>query len=210
MLIIGAKGLAKEVLEIFHQKNELENLYFYDNISKDIPDCLYERFPVLKNTKEVLQIFKKDNRFTLGLGNPLFRLDFYKKFKDMGGILVSVISPSAQIGHFGTMIGDGCTIMAGNIITNDVHIGVGCLINPNCTISHDSLIGNFVEISPGVQVTGNCVIGDYCSIGTGAIILPKIKLGNSVVVGAGAVVRNDVPEGQTVIGIPAKVLTKKE
>ena len=26
MLIIGAKGLAKEVLEIFHQKNELDNL----------------------------------------------------------------------------------------------------------------------------------------------------------------------------------------
>ena len=38
MLIIGAKGLAKEVLEIFHQKNELDNLFFYDDISADVPD----------------------------------------------------------------------------------------------------------------------------------------------------------------------------
>ena len=41
MLIIGAKGLAKEVLEIFHQTNELENLYFYDDIFIYIISRLY-------------------------------------------------------------------------------------------------------------------------------------------------------------------------
>jgi hypothetical protein len=35
MLIIGAKGFAKEVLEIFKQKNEIDNLFFYDIFLSD-------------------------------------------------------------------------------------------------------------------------------------------------------------------------------
>ncbi|MFZ2430593.1 MAG: hexapeptide transferase, partial [Lutibacter sp.] len=35
MLVIGAKGFAKEVLEVVHQLNELENLVFYDDVNKD-------------------------------------------------------------------------------------------------------------------------------------------------------------------------------
>ena len=31
MLIIGAKGFAKEVLEILHQNGQTENLCFYDD-----------------------------------------------------------------------------------------------------------------------------------------------------------------------------------
>ena len=53
MLIVGAKGFAKEVLEIFHQKNETEKLHFYDDVSSDIPDFLYNQFKVLKNEEEL-------------------------------------------------------------------------------------------------------------------------------------------------------------
>ena len=52
MLIIGAKGFAKEVLEIFHQKDETENLHFYDDVSLDSPDLLYNQFKVLKNEED--------------------------------------------------------------------------------------------------------------------------------------------------------------
>lgn len=209
MLIIGAKGLAKEVLEIFHQKNELENLFFYDDISTDIPDVLYGQFTVLKNKEDVKALFKKDNRFVLGLGKPELRFKLYQQFKAAGGKMVSVISPAAHIGHYGTTLGDGCIIMPGTVITNDVKIGLGCLINPNCTISHDTLIGDFVEISPAVKITGNCKIGDFCNIGTGAILLPKLKLGKGVTVGAGAVVTKDVQDGETVVGMPAEPIGNK-
>jgi sugar O-acyltransferase (sialic acid O-acetyltransferase NeuD family) len=209
MLIIGAKGLAKEVLEIFHQQNELVHLYFYDDVSTDVPDKLYGQFPVLRNMEQAIDLFKTDNRFTIGIGNPELRQKLYKQFAEAGGQLVSAISPLATIGHYGTTIAEGAIIMAGTVITNDVTIGMGCLINPNCTISHDTVIGNFVEISPGVQITGHCYVGDYCNIGTNASILPAIKLRNHVTVGAGAVVTKDVEEGWTVVGIPAKEINKQ-
>lgn len=208
MLIVGAKGLAKEVLEIFHQRNELENLYFYDDVSMDAPAKLYGQFSVLRNIEQVARLFKTDNRFVLGIGKPALRYELYHKFKDAGGELVSAISPLAQIGHYGTSIATGSIVMAGSIITNDVKIGMACLINPNCTISHDTIIGDFVEISPGAKITGHCIIGDFCIVGTNATLLPKIKLGNKVIVGAGAVVSRNVPDNITVAGVPAKEIYK--
>jgi sugar O-acyltransferase (sialic acid O-acetyltransferase NeuD family) len=208
MLIIGAKGLAKEVLEIFHQRNELENLYFYDDISDDVPEKLYGQFPVLRNMEEVAELFKTDKRFTIGVGKPALRFELYNQFKAGGGELVSAISPTAQIGYYGTSIAAGAIVMAGTVISNDVKLGIACLINPNCTISHDNIIGDFVEVSPGVHITGNCRIGDFCNIGTNAIILPKVELGNNVTIGAGAVVTKNVENWLTVAGIPAKVINK--
>ena len=204
MIIIGAKGLAKELLEILYQKNETDNLYFYDDISTDTPDKLYDQFPILKNLEEVTELFKIDNRFIVGIGNPELRKQMFEKFKIIGGEITSAISPLAYIGHYSTNIGAGTIVMAGSFISNDVRLGIGCLVNPNCTISHDTVIGNFVEISPGVQITGNCVVGNYVSIGTNATILPKIHVGERAIVGAGAVVTIKVPNGITVVGVPAK------
>ncbi|MFZ4771621.1 MAG: acetyltransferase [Ferruginibacter sp.] len=204
MLIIGAKGLAKEVLEIFHQQNELANLFLYDDISTDVPDLLYGQFKVLRNMEQVAELFATDNRFTIGIGNPQLRYQMYIQFEQAGGKLVSAISPLAVISHYGTHIAPGAIIMAGTLISNDVSLGIGCLVNPNCTISHDAQIGNFVEISPGVQITGHCKVGNFCSVGTNATILPNTQLGNNVIVGAGAVVTKNVDDSLTVVGIPAK------
>lgn len=39
MLIVGAKGFAKEVLEILHQLDRLDDdVVFFDNITPDIPN----------------------------------------------------------------------------------------------------------------------------------------------------------------------------
>ncbi len=208
MLIIGAKGFAKEVLEIFHQQNKLSNIYFYDDVTKNVGDKLFQ-FPIFKSEEAVAILFKTDNQFTIGVGNPITRELLYKKFLHLGGKFVSSISPLAVIGNYGNQIEEGCNIMTGTIITNDITIKKGCLINLNCTVGHDTYIGEFTELSPGVSVSGNCTIGAYCTIGTNATILPKVIIGNNVTVGAGAVVVKNIADGETVVGIPAKPISKK-
>jgi sugar O-acyltransferase (sialic acid O-acetyltransferase NeuD family) len=212
MVIVGAKGFAKEVLEIFSQRNELQNLFFFDNVSTDLPSQLYNRFPVLRTIEEVQEAFHKtkDYRFTLGLGNPSFRYKLNKMFAAAGGELTSTISINTDIGTFGTTIAPGCNILSGTIITNDVTLKTGCLINPSCSISHDSTLGEFVQISPGVRITGNCLIDSFSVLGTNSVILPKIKIGKNVVVGAGAIVTKDVSDNVMVAGVPAVVKKKLE
>jgi FlaA1/EpsC-like NDP-sugar epimerase len=70
MLIIGAKGFAKEVLEIFHHKKQLEKLAFYDDVNNNIGNLLYNKFPILKKKEEVQKFFEVNgNEFTIGIGN---------------------------------------------------------------------------------------------------------------------------------------------
>ena len=210
MVIIGAKGLAKEVLEIFARRKELDNLFFFDNVSHDLSDKLYDRFAIIRSLDDLRKIFERTNdfSFTLGLGNPLLRYTMQKSVSEIGGQLTSAISPKADIGSFGNNIGKGCTILSGAVITNGVTIGEGCLINPNCTLSHDVKVGEYVDISPGAKLTGHCSVGSFSQLGTNAVILPKIKIGENVIVGAGAVVTKDFPDNTMVAGVPAMIKKK--
>lgn len=209
MLIIGAKGFAKEVLEVCYQLQQVDDLAFFDDVNADAPDFLYDQFPILKSIEAVALYFKTvDVAFTIGIGNPILRKKLVRQFEAIGGVYTSTISPLAHVGHFGNTIGIGCNIMTGTVITNDVSIGSGVLINLNCTVGHDSFIGDFVEMSPGVNVSGNCTIGAYSNIGTNATILPKITIGENVIVGAGSVVTKNVPANCLVVGVPA--IIKKE
>ena len=207
MIIAGAKGLAGELLEIFFQRNELTNLYFFDNVSRDVPAQLHGQFNVIRSFDEAREVFRKtgDRQFCLGLGGPLLRYRLASALAEVGGRLVSVVSLKADIGHFGTHLGDGCCILPGVVITSNVRLGKGCLVNPNATISHDSTLGDFVEVSPGVNITGTCRVGDFSFLGTNCAILPKVTIGRNVTVAAGAVVTKDVPDNCMVAGAPAVV-----
>lgn len=210
MIIVGAKGLAGELLEIFLQRTNLSGLYFFDNVSRDAPEKLFGRFSILRSFEEVEKVFTQtgDRSFCLGLGTPVLRHRLCKQFEEIGGSVTSVISMKAEVGAFGTEVGPGCCILPGAVLTSSVVLGKGCLINPNVTISHGSVLGNFVEVSPGVNVTGNCRVGDYSFLGANCSVLPKITIGRNVTIGAGAVVTKDTPDDCVLAGVPA-VIRKK-
>lgn len=211
MLIVGAKGFAKEVLEVCHQKNDLNNLVFFDDVNTYNNEKLFDTFKILHNTEQVNQHFNlHGNSFTIGIGNPKLRQKLKEKFENLGGQLTSVISPKATIGNYGVKIGRGCNILAGSLISNDVNIGEACIIYFNSVITHDCTIGNYVEISPSVNVLGRVKIGNYTSIGAGAIILPDIQIGSNVIIGAGAVVTKNIPDNCVALGIPAKIVKSNE
>lgn len=211
MLIIGAKGFAKEVLEVFHQLNKLDNIAFYDDVNTDIGELLYGKFPVLNNIEAVKEYFTKfGNQFTIGIGSPHLRKMLYDKFISIGGDFTTTVSTSAIIGNFGNKIEEGCNIMQNVVLTSDIKIGKGSIVNQISSIGHDVNIGVFCEICPNVSISGNCEIGAMSFIGTGAIILPKIKIGKNVIIGAGAVVTKDVPDNCVAVGSPAKVIRNLE
>nr|WP_315174706.1 acetyltransferase [uncultured Flavobacterium sp.] len=207
MLIVGAKGFAKEVLEVVHQNNQTDALVFYDDVNDDVPQNLYGQFKILKNSNEAEVYFKTiDSRFTIGIGNPVLRKNLFKKFTNLGGIFSSTISSLASIGSFDVEIGEGSNVLANSIFSNSVKIGKGCIVYYNSIITHDCLIGDFVQISPSVTLLGRCSIGDFSQIGANATVLPDIKVGRNVIIGAGSVVTKDIPDNCVVLGIPAKII----
>lgn len=207
MLIVGAKGFAKEVLEVMHQLNQLENLVFFDDVNDDIKGNLFDKFPILKTFQEVSTYFKTtDNRFTIGIGNPILRKELCDKFISLGGLFTSAISPLANIGSYDIEIGKGTNVLSGAAVSNSSKIGMGCIVYYNSIITHDCKIGNFVEISPSATLLGRCSVGSYSQIGANATILPDVVIGNNVIIGAGSVVTKDLPDNCLAFGTPAKII----
>jgi acetyltransferase-like isoleucine patch superfamily enzyme len=55
-----------------------------------------------------------------------------------------------------------------------------------------------------VVLSGEVIVGPGTHIGTGATVMQGAKIGAGVTVGAGAVVIGPVPDGKTVVGVPAR------
>jgi sugar O-acyltransferase (sialic acid O-acetyltransferase NeuD family) len=214
MIIVGAKGLAKELLQIVSVDMNLpdENIVFFDNLSQDLPDKLYGRFQILRSFEGVkTYLSQTENKsFVLGLGNPLLRSKLFKQFIELGAQPISVISKNADVGSFEVNIKKGTSILSGAKISNSVKIGQGCLLYYNSIITHDAVIGDFVEISPNAIVLGRSTIGDNTSLGASSIILPDIIVGNNVIIGAGSVVLKDIPDNCNVVGVPGEIISKRE
>lgn len=208
MIITGAKGMAKELLEILSVDMKMgdDDIIFFDNIHSH-NNMLYNRFRILKSFEDVKAYFHKNQKtFTLGLGNPDLRSIMATKFMEIGGEMVSIISSDAKIGSFNTLIGKGSQIMQGVVITNDVQLGKGVLVNLNATISHDCIVGDYSEIACNASISGRCKIGKEVMIGSNATILPDVVIGDNAIIGAGAVVVKDVQKNTTVVGNPAKMI----
>lgn len=209
MLIIGAKGFAKEAIECVNFE-KTKSLLFYDDVNVDAVDLLFNKYKIIKSIEEAQKFFEQvDNKFIIGVGGTKNRIMLAEKFINLGGKFTTVVHSDTTIGNFDNKIGHGSIICAGVRITNSVSIGKGVLINLNVTIGHDSKIGNFVELCPNVNISGNCKIGNKVFIGTGAIILPKLSIGDGSIIGAGAVVTRDVKPYTTVVGNPARELNKR-
>jgi sugar O-acyltransferase (sialic acid O-acetyltransferase NeuD family) len=207
MIIIGAKGFAKEVLEVLHQLNQLENVVFYDDVNANVPKFLYEKFKVVTTLDEAQVFFKEvDSRFTIGIGNPVLRKQLFDKFSAIGGEYCATISPQATIGSYDVTIGEGTNVLSGAVFSNSVTIGLGCIVYYNAIITHDCCIGDFVEISPNAIILGRVKIDSYTQIGANATILPDVVIGKNVIVGAGSVVTKDLPDNCVAVGTPAKII----
>jgi sugar O-acyltransferase (sialic acid O-acetyltransferase NeuD family) len=209
MIIAGAKGFAKELLEVVIQINPNEDIVLFDDISPDMAPMLYSKFPILRSRMELENYIETVSpKYSLGLGLPKNRKLLYDIVESLGRELTSVISSKASIGKFGIEINKGANIMQGAVITSNVKIGKGVLLNINSTIGHDSIIDDFVEICPGVNISGNCHIGAQTFIGTNSTIFPGVRIGSNVTIGAGSVVTKDISDNLFSYGSPAKSILK--
>ena len=154
----------------------------------------------------------EDSSFVISFADPALRQLKTQQVLSDGFSLFSVQAATAIIGE-NVVLGEGSVISDFAMITADARIGLGFQCNIYSYIAHDCVVGDFVTLAPRVAVNGRVEIGDGVYIGTGATILPgedgnPVRIGAGAVVGAHALVTRDVPEGVTVVGMPAKPLKR--
>lgn len=141
--------------------------------------------------------------FFPAVGDNVARGRLIREYRDAGWQALSLCHPGSLLEKSVT-IGAGTIVALGAIVQTGAVLGDGVIVNTGAIIEHDVQVGDCVHIAPGSVILGEAVVGAGTLIGAGSRILPRVKIGGNVIVGAGSVVRDDVADGTTVVGAPAR------
>ena len=213
IVIVGAGGFGREILTLIRDINEATpgTWDFHGFIAADRPDPrLLERIDARylgsETDSEVLKSLG-DCYFVVAIGKGHVRRRVTQDLVRAGLSPATLIHPSAIVGE-DVELGDGTVICAGSILTTNIRLGHGVQINLLCTIGHDCVLGEFATLAPGVLVSGNVTLSDEVYMGTNSCTIQGLSIGTATIVGAGAVVTRSIEEGLTVVGTPAKPISR--
>jgi len=213
LAIYGSSGFAREVAwlaeECGHRESPREIVAFID----DDPD---QQGAVI-NGIPVMSLDEVSKKFPLalvvaGVGSPSLRRRLVEKVGLAGLGFDLLVHPGTARSQWITME-EGTVICAGNILTTNIVIGKHVQVNLDCTVGHDVVMADFTTLAPGVHVSGWVHFEQEAYCGTGATIVNGTReapliIGERAVIGAGACVTKSVPPDTTVVGVPARPLSR--
>ena len=107
-----------------------------------------------------------------------------------------------------------CLMLTGIHIHWESEIGPGLVVhNCSCIFVLAKRIGHSCTINQGVSVasvrgTGWPTIGNNVYLGAGCKVIGGVTIGDNVVVSANSLVAADVPSDCTVMGVPARIISR--
>jgi sugar O-acyltransferase (sialic acid O-acetyltransferase NeuD family) len=149
-----------------------------------------------------------DARVVVAVASSLVRRTVVQRLVELGVAadrFCTVIDPTVR-NPAGCPVGRGSIFFAGVTITADAVLGAHLVAMPGVTITHDCVVGDFVTFAAGVSLGGGCTIGEAAYLGMNCAVRQGVTISPDSTVGMGAVVLDDVPAGQTWVGVPARPL----
>ena len=172
---------------------------FFGRLTGDI-DSYMVRDPAARSRIEVILCYPGYHSILFyRFANLAWRRNFYlmgRLISNLGRFVTGVeIHPGAEIGQ-----------------RFFIDHGMGVVVGET------SKVGDDVTLYQGVTLGGTSLekgkrhptIGDGVIIGSGAQVLGPLNVGDGARIGANAVVLQDVPQGATMVGIPAKIVMGRD
>jgi sugar O-acyltransferase (sialic acid O-acetyltransferase NeuD family) len=211
VVILGAGGFAREVLDIFDAINAVGERF---DVLGFVVDRSFGQAGTPVNDRKILGDFgwfdaHPDVQAICGVGAPEVRMRMVRQAEARGVGFCSAIHPNAVLTRH-VRVGAGVVIGAGCVLTNQIELEPHVHLNLDCTVGHDVLMEDFATTAPGVHISGGVVFEQGAFVGTGANIIEQVRIGAWSIVGAGATVIRDVPGNATAVGQPARVIATRE
>lgn len=112
---------------------------------------------------------------------------------------------------FGTEIAMGAEIEGGFYMPHSLGTIISVkTVGRNFSCYHKVGIGSSMEAGGEDLEKNRPVFGENVQVYTGATVIGPIKIGNNVTIGANAVVITDVPDNCIAVGVPARIIPKKD
>lgn len=202
LLIWGAGGHGRVVLDIARSMGDFGHIAFFDN-RIGLPAQLAGLDVLSGDLCGVWQL--GFDMFIVAIGPNMVRAERFREALEAGLEPATCIHSTAWISP-GAVIGRGTVVMPRVVIQTDSRVGEDCIVNTGAIVEHDCIVGDHVHLSPGVTLCGNVMIGPFAHLGASVTAIPGATVGDGAVVGAGAVVLGEIPRGATAVGVPARVI----
>lgn len=210
IVLFGASGYAKVIIDIIEKQNEYQIVGLIDDF-KPVGERLLNH-TVIGKIEDLSRLMIEYDIYggILAIGDNWVRSKAVEKVCSVvpSFKFVNAIHPSSVIGQ-DVKIGDGSVVMAGVVINPSSSIGAHCILNTNSSIDHDGIMKKFSSLAPNVTTGGNVEIGEFSAISIGSIIIHGKKIGNHTVIGAGSLILKDVGDNEVVFGLPGKCKKKR-
>lgn len=203
LMLVGASGLAREataVAVMLHHHGPVD-------IVDDNPatwGTLHGLTPVLGSVDLVTQVVDHDVVLAMGRGGHRRRVAVRL---DMLGLdparYTSLIHPRVVLPG-SCSIDAGSIVLDGVVLTADVEVGRHVVLMPQVTLTHGCTVHDFATLCAGVSLAGNVEVGEAAYLGMNASVREGVRIGAGATVGMGSAVLQDVPAGQTWVGVPAR------
>ena len=209
IIILGAGGNSRDMIDTLLDINDAANGPVYEPVGylDDDPAKLGSQlggFPVLGplsaaasypdcyfiNSINGTRLMSRKAGIIAAAGGPLGRFE-------------TIVHPTASVSRM-AHLGRGTVIFQHVSICSNVRVGNHVAVLPNTVIAHDCVIGDHCYLTPSVSLAGYVEIGAAAYLGNNCSVMCRVKIGPRAIVGMGSVVLEDVPEGWTVAGAPAR------
>ena len=208
LVVYGAGGHAKTVLATLEAQGQYGIIGLLDDDESRHGTAFYG-YPILGGREQLKRLRKQGLcRAVVAVGDNFRRAELARLLKEQGFQLVPAIHPTATLLR-GSRIGEGAVVLVNAFVGADATIGDNAIVSVGVVVGHDSIVGSWVQLAPGVCLGGEVKVGDFSLVGLGASVLPRVTVGRQVVVGANAVVIDDLPDGVTAVGIPARIIKRR-
>ena len=209
LVIYGAGGMGREILELVRASDPTrEKWNFIGFIDDGIPVNTSLGDAAVLGGVSWLSRACSSIGVIMGLADPIVKSELYSVLSQNPKVeFPVVVHPWAYVESTASL-SPGTVVSSFCFVAVDAFMGVCSFLNVASQVGHDSVVGDFCSIMPSVNISGNVTIGPRTLVGVGSKILQGLRIGSGATVGIGSVVLNDVPDGCTVMGYPARVVKK--
>lgn len=207
LILVAASGLAREAMAAIKNTGTDYVLGFLDD-DPALAGTRINGVPVLGTIADAVTY--SGAQFVLCAGKGSVRERLARQLAGLGVAddrYATVIDASVAVPD-GSVVGRGSILLANTVLTADVRVGRHVVAMPNVTLTHDDQLEDFATLTAGVSLGGGVRIGRGAYLGMNSSVRERCTVGAGATVGMGAAVVNDVPDGETWVGVPARPLTK--
>lgn len=211
LLLVGASGLASEVAECARRVGR-KVLGCFDDDPTRAGELLPGGVTVIGDTTALLRAAPPAGhpaQVVVTIGPSRVRRRVVERLRAAGlgeERFARLVDPQTVV-PAGSSVGPGTVLLGGIVITAPIDIGSHVVVMPHVTLTHDDVIEDFATIAAGVNLGGGVRVAEEAYLGMGSSVRQHLTVGRGSVLGMGAVLLDDLPEGATWAGVPARALS---